>query len=1073
MDMNPKVSVIIPVYNVEKYLRQCLDSVVNQTLRDIEIICVDDGSTDTSLEILREYQSKDSRIMVLHQENINAGAARNHGLKYAHGKYLSFLDSDDFFELDMLEKAYNAAENNSLEIVVFRSDHYMQATKKFEAISWSIRKDLLPHKEIFSFREIEKNRLKCFVGWAWDKLFLHDFISKNNLQFQEQRTTNDMYFVFAALIKAKRIGVLEDILAHQRKLTTGTLSVTREKSWDCFYFALLKVREQIKQWDDWDWMEQDFINYAVHAIMWNYSTLSETVKERFYNKVRDEWAQELGILEFDYQYFYNLHEYQAVMNIVTKSYASYYHQIPENTVEKVDIGMNPKVSVVMPSLNVRPYIVECIESALHQSLQNIEIICVDAGSTDGTLEILKEYAQKDQRVKVIESDKKSYGYQMNLGLKAARGEYFAILETDDYIEPDMYEVLTKIADENQLDVIKADFCIFVGEGEKRIFTYRPMLTEKKFYNQVVDPSEDFRFFKANNVSWAGIYNLNFLRSNHILHNETPGASYQDNGFWFQVFSNAHRIWFYNHPFYMLRRDNPNSSVLSKGKVYCMCDEYDFIRNILRKDPEKEKKFAPLCAYYRHNNYNWTLNRIADEYKLEFLKRYSDDFKKIQEAGEIDPKLFKKHQWIRLMNIINNPVGYYKKHFSYNAQTTTSINNEMNVLADDDIAVLRQKLARANNQIAFLKREIDNIHHSWTYRIGRIITWLPRKIRGGIRCYQEHGLSYTVNRLLIHLHLKSEYGKRHSNLSDNTAVTTKKQSVHEPKRDYNYYNMLPPEKYEDELKVWFKKVTGDELNLNQPLTYNAKIQWLKLYDSTPLKTKLADKYLVRNWVEEKIGAQYLIPLLGVWDKFDDIDFDKLPNSFVLKANHGCGWNIIVKDKSKFDIEDARKKFNTWMSTNFAFKFGLELQYLNIAPKIIAEQYLENGANDLYDYKVFCFNGKAESIMFLSERKQGLKMAFYDLNWNKLPFVYTYPRNEAEVPKPQNLELLIKLSEKLAEGFAHVRVDFYILNDGSLKFGEMTFTSASGSCKWNPPEQDRIYGDLIKLPPKSPIPERKVF
>lgn len=169
----------------------------------------------------------------------------------------------------------------------------------------------------------------------------------------------------------------------------------------------------------------------------------------------------------------------------------------------------------------------------------------------------------------------------------------------------------------------------------------------------------------------------------------------------------------------------------------------------------------------------------------------------------------------------------------------------------------------------------------------------------------------------------------------------------------------------------------------------------------------------------------------------------------------------------------KKFNKWMSLNFTFMAGLELHYMNIPPKIIAEEYLVNKGDDLYDYKVFCFNGKAESIMFLSERKQGLKMSFYDLNWQKLPFVYSYPRNEIEIPKPKNLDLLIQLSEKLSQGFAHVRVDFYILNDGSLKFGELTFSSYSGICKWNPEEQNKIYGELIKLPKKSPIPKKLNF
>lgn len=293
-------------------------------------------------------------------------------------------------------------------------------------------------------------------------------------------------------------------------------------------------------------------------------------------------------------------------------------------------------------------------------------------------------------------------------------------------------------------------------------------------------------------------------------------------------------------------------------------------------------------------------------------------------------------------------------------------------------------------------------------------------------------------------------------------------VHGSVENYDYYANLSPEAYRSELQEWFLDVTGRKLDLDNPKTYNEKIQWLKLYDSTPLKTRLADKYLVREWVKEKIGEEYLVPLLGVWDSFDEIDFDALPQRFVLKANHGCAWNLIVKDKSQLDLEDARRKFQTWMKLNFAYRNGLELHYMNIRPRIIAEEYLENDHDDLHDYKVFCFGGKAHHIMYLTDRKVGMKMSFYDLDWKKQNFVYTFPLNDQEVPRPQRLEELIAVSEKLAQGFAHARVDFYILNDGTLKFGEITFTSASGMCKWNPPEQDRIYGDLIQLPEKSPIP-----
>ena len=163
-------------------------------------------------------------------------------------------------------------------------------------------------------------------------------------------------------------------------------------------------------------------------------------------------------------------------------------------------------------------------------------------------------------------------------------------------------------------------------------------------------------------------------------------------------------------------------------------------------------------------------------------------------------------------------------------------------------------------------------------------------------YKEYGIKYMAEKFLFDLHMRKS----------------------PPKLKYNFYKNLTPDKYEKELKLWYYRKTGRELDLNNTETFNEKIQWLKLYDSTPLKTKLADKYLVREWIKEKIGEKYLIPLLGVWDKFDDIDFEKLPNQFVLKANHGSGWNIIVKDKTKLDKKMAKKKFDEWLDRNYAFR-----------------------------------------------------------------------------------------------------------------------------------------------------------
>lgn len=282
----------------------------------------------------------------------------------------------------------------------------------------------------------------------------------------------------------------------------------------------------------------------------------------------------------------------------------------------------------------------------------------------------------------------------------------------------------------------------------------------------------------------------------------------------------------------------------------------------------------------------------------------------------------------------------------------------------------------------------------------------------------------------------------------------------------YFNSLDTSKYEQPLKDWYLMRTGKLLDLENPRTFNEKLQWLKLYDSTRKKAMLSDKYAVREYVAEKIGQKYLVPLLGVWNTPDEIPFDKLPDKFVLKATHGCKYNLIVTDKNSLDIDSARDKIRKWLAEDYAFHNGFELHYSLIDRRIIAEEYIENSTDNLCDYKVFCFNGRAKFIEFITQRRCGLKKGFYDTQWNLMPVTSTLGAEVADVPRPKNLEELIRVVEVLAEGFIHVRVDLYILNDGVVKFSEMTFTTASGACKWDPPEYDEIFGKYISLPTEMP-------
>lgn len=318
-----KVSVIIPIYNTAKYLKQCLESIANQTLREIEIICVDDGSTDNSYEIVKDFCNKDSRFIPIRQINCNAGVARNNGLRIAQGKYVSFLDSDDFFDIRMLEEAYNEAEKTHAQFVVYNSNQFDENTKKYIATPWSIRYNTLPSSKPFGRHQISNNIFKAFVGWAWDKLYNREWILNNNLWFQDQHTSEDMLFVFSALAIATKISYVEKnkILAHHRVNNKNSLSNTREKSWDCFYHALIALRLRLIKEGIYQELERDFINYALHFSLWNLNTISEPTYSHLLKELTTKWWKELGITDKKKQYFYNKSEYYNFVLLMNKKHA--------------------------------------------------------------------------------------------------------------------------------------------------------------------------------------------------------------------------------------------------------------------------------------------------------------------------------------------------------------------------------------------------------------------------------------------------------------------------------------------------------------------------------------------------------------------------------------------------------------------------------------------------------------------------------------------------------------------------------------------------------------------------------
>lgn len=259
---------------------------------------------------------------------------------------------------------------------------------------------------------------------------------------------------------------------------------------------------------------------------------------------------------------------------------------------------------------------------------------------------------------------------------------------------------------------------------------------------------------------------------------------------------------------------------------------------------------------------------------------------------------------------------------------------------------------------------------------------------------------------------------------------------------------------------YEEHIGHPLDWNNLKTYTERMQWEKLYDDNPLKSRLSDKYEVRNWVKDKIGGEYLIPVLGVWDRYDDIDFAELPNQFVLKTNHGSGTNLMVRDKSKINHRRASRMFNEWLRTDYAFVSGFELHYSKIKPVIMAERYMEDFGNDLPDYKFLCFDGKPTYCRVDMGRFSNHVRSVFDCNWVRQNWTQgEYPACP-DIPKPKNYEKMLEIAAKLSEGFSHVRVDLYNI-DGTIYFGEMTFTSGSGLEPNIPESSDLMLGEKWNL------------
>lgn len=315
---------------------------------------------------------------------------------------------------------------------------------------------------------------------------------------------------------------------------------------------------------------------------------------------------------------------------------------------------NPKVSIVIPVYNVAPFLRQCLDSAVNQTLQDIEIICVNDGSTDASPEILKEYAAKDPRIKIINKENSGYGASMNRGLQMATGEYFAVLESDDFCMLDMYETLYNTAKQFDADIVRSDYFDYTTQNQQINLKAQQMSKKYSYYYRPICPNEEQEVYLFVMHNWTGIYKMSFLREHQVQYNETPGASYQDNGFFFQVFAWAKKLVYVPRPFYCYRIDNAGSSIHDPQKAHAMTVEYQYIRSFLHRHPDLEEKLEPVFYARLFRVYYQTYQRIDQAAQSDYAKFFREEFVKAKATNRLDTGMLTERHRQALQALLHSP-----------------------------------------------------------------------------------------------------------------------------------------------------------------------------------------------------------------------------------------------------------------------------------------------------------------------------------------------------------------------------------------------------------------------------------
>ena len=727
----PKVSVIIPVFNVENYLKDCLESLLNQTMPDFEVLCMDDGSTDGSIDLLTLYSRLDSRIKVFFGENEGAAVQRNRGIDASVGEYLYFMDSDDMAVDTLLEKTYSAAIRANADVVAFDINALDMQTGKLQGQKYCFRKANAPvGKSVFSVVDAPDRIFQISNPSPWTKLIRREFVLRKHLRYQNLQNTNDAFFAHMSMALADRITLLDEQLYIYRIGMTSNIQSKKEKEPECAVEAYMAIYHRLVEERIFTLCEKSWVAELLAILCFTLKTVSSRqAYKKLYQRLCQPDVVATGYLAHEEDFYPDRYHYNLVKKFLSSPIK--FADADERDAKVLIPGncQNPVVSVIIPVYNVEEYLADCLTSIQNQTLKDIEIICVDDGSTDSSLSILCQAAEADPRICVLVQKNSGLSAARNTGIQAARGKYLYYLDSDDMLEPDALQFLIDTVEDNDLE------CILFGG--KAIYDSEELLEKHGEY------SDYYRYKEACTDPMAGADLLVLLKNvkeyrvtpcmqlakTELIRNNNihfyDGIVHEDNLYTLEVLLHSRRCMAIPEQLY-LRRIRDNSTMTATvsvanfiGYLICYTETLKLMDKFDLTAPQYEAVYSIQDTFIYH------------------VRKYYDAISEDERNWVYAFCTGSQRSVYRTLTNLFTSAPKQSSHSSGSAAQNKRLDDHDTALryAQEELAVDRNRLNDHDTALGYLQAEmaevrhtITQMQHSTSWKLGRIITWLPRKLK---------------------------------------------------------------------------------------------------------------------------------------------------------------------------------------------------------------------------------------------------------------------------------------------------------------------------------------------------------